>query len=209
MGKTRTARMAKPMPSRTLARTARTAATAGHATCRRRRARRRRRRPGCLSVSSVARPTHEGASRSITTALGALSATTPGALTMRMSSVGASASALPFPHPTIAAHLGAARAASQSIWTISHARDRRQGWSSAVTADGEATTAVITKTLPSFAPWVEYPFSRLSERRIARISRTPRGAIADWEEGPLSSGSGRRHAWDSRPTGRYRNLGSF
>ena len=40
-------------------------------------------------------------------------------------------------------------------------------------------------------------FFRGSERRLARISRTPRGAIADWEEGHLSSGSGRRHAWDS------------
>ena len=33
-----------------------------------------------------------------------------------------------------------------------------------------------------------------SERRLARISRIPRGAIADWEEDPLLRGSGRRHA---------------
>ena len=44
---------------------------------------------------------------------------------------------------------------------------------------------------------------------LTRISRIPRGAIADWEKRSLlHSGSGRRHAWDSRPTGRYRNLGS-
>merc|ERR1712128_81185 len=32
---------------------------------------------------------------------------------------------------------------------------------------------------------------------------------ASHQKRSLSSGSGRRHAWTSRPTGRYRNLGSL
>ena len=132
---------------------------------RRRHRRRRRRRPRrrrCLSVSSVARPT-QGASRSITTAFGALSATTCGTSTMRMSSAGASASAPPLPRSAIAAHSGAAL--DRSGWTMWHARDRRQGWKTAVTADGEATTALTAKTLPSFAP------SAARRRRPYRLRR--------------------------------------
>jgi len=43
--------------------------------------------------------------------------------------------------------------------------------------------------------WAEYPSSRGSERRLARISRIPRGAIADWEEEPLLSGSADMDVW--------------
>ena len=39
-------------------------------------------------------------------------------------------------------------------------------------------------------------------------SPVSRGALSQIGKRSLSSGSGRRHAWDSRPTGRYRNLGS-
>jgi hypothetical protein len=40
-------------------------------------------------------------------------------------------------------------------------------------------------------------------------SPVSRGALSQiGKRGAFSSGSGRRHAWDSRPTGRYRNLGS-
>merc|ERR1711935_302947 len=47
---------------------------------------------------------------------------------------------------------------------------------------------------------------------------TPQPTIGAWrftytrashQKRSLSSGSGRRHAWTSRPTGRYRNLGSL
>ena len=49
-----------------------------------------------------------------------------------------------------------------------------------------------------------------SERRLARVSRTSRGALSHiGTRGESPSGSGRRHAWNSRPTGRYRNLGSL
>ena len=141
---------------------------------RRRHRRRRRRRPRrrrCLSVSSVARPT-QGASRSITTAFGALSATTCGTSTMRMSSAGASASAPPLPRSAIAAHSGAAL--DRSGWTMWHARDRRQGWKTAVTADGEATTALTARTLPSFAPPSAAHRRRRRRRRPRRRRRRRR-----------------------------------
>merc|ERR1712008_300893 len=48
-----------------------------------------------------------------------------------------------------------------------------------------------------------------SERRLARVSRyILRGAYRTLGQEESPSGSGRRHAWNSRPTGRYRNLGS-
>ena len=50
-------------------------------------------------------------------------------------------------------------------------------------------------------------FSVVSFSETARILQ-PWSDTRLGKEGPLSSGSGRRHAWDSRPTGRYRNLGS-
>ena len=60
--------------------------------------------------------------------------------------------------------------------------------------------------------------STLCARGRDCLPETPQPTIGAWrftytrashQKRSLSSGSGRRHAWDSRPTGRYRNLGSL
>ena len=56
--------------------------------------------------------------------------------------------------------------------------------------------------------WDEYSFSRLRAPTSARISRIPRGAIADWVEPSPPAPRAPTCLWDSRPTGRYRKLGS-
>jgi hypothetical protein len=48
-----------------------------------------------------------------------------------------------------------------------------------------------------------------SERRLAWISRIPRGSIAHWEEESLLRLRALTPAWYSRPTGRYRKVWEY
>ena len=82
-----------------------------------------------------------------------------------------------------------------------------------VSASGTAATDNTATAAKRAGGWATTELGRALGKSPINEPSAPRASTPPdarhWEKRSLSSGSGRRHAWDSRPTGRYRNLGFF